>query len=121
MQSGLRGQTKPADIACVRRNLWPNQNNIKHAAAEIVDLLLYGANAATVCSLRIFRASPRRRQICEYLLRSSLSPLRSHSADSETFSHQVSAFRYSPASLFPDRVCVRAARSIRKVPSSTRG
>src|SRR4029077_13704077 len=37
MHRGLRGQTKPTDVACVWRNLRPNQNNIKHAVAEIVD------------------------------------------------------------------------------------
>ena len=37
MQRRLSREAKPTDVACVWRNLRPNQNNIKHAVAEIVD------------------------------------------------------------------------------------
>ena len=37
MQRRLRSHAKPTDVACVWRNLRPDQDNVKHAGAGTVD------------------------------------------------------------------------------------
>src|SRR5215831_587293 len=146
MQRGARSQTKATNVARVRRNLRLNQNNVEHnlsgtqerRKAKTYDyiyqlaLLKETANRnyflppcfpkrLTICSRRISPASPRRRQICECPHRSFRMPLHSRLATSGISFRPTRACRSLPISLVRDRVCVRAARSIRKVLSSVRG
>src|SRR2546429_8873250 len=113
MQSRFCGQTKPTDVACVWRYLRPNQDDVKHLLFLFRCVLssshlqsIEGEEQikeenATICSRRIFPASPHLRQTSEFLRPFSRRPSRCRSASSGTSSRRAPVSRSSLTSLSP--------------------
>src|SRR5437667_193799 len=114
MQRSLLATSKFSGSPFVSGYLWPNQDDVKHLLFLFRCVLssshlqsIEGEEQikeenATICSRRIFPASPHLRQTSEFLRPFSRRPSRCRSASSGTSSRRATVSRSSLTSLSPE-------------------